>query len=144
MLALGAQTQLSLSLRSELASCEIARQAVGNLLASHSPSAQALYQVEVVLEEALMNQISHAFPDKSPDHPLQLVAEVVCDSVTLTFADHGVPFNPLQTDAPVFPTRLEDASPGGLGIFLTQKYAQSLAYVRLGSENRLTVVLALR
>ena len=135
---------LSLALTSELTSCEAARQAVVGFLARHQPSAKAIYQVELVLEEALMNQICHAFPDKRPDHPLQLRAEVANDSVVLTFSDKGLPFNPLDTRAPAFPTRLEEATPGGLGIFLTRKYAQSLAYQRLGDENQLTVVLGLR
>ena len=139
-----AATHLALTLRSELASCETARLAVQALLAKHRPSAKAVYQVEVVLEEALMNQIWHAFPDKLPNHPLQLRAEVANDTVALTFIDNGLPFNPLNIAPPKFPARLQDATPGGLGIFLTQKYAQSLVYERQGDENRLTVVLALR
>lgn len=135
---------LLLTLSSTLASCEQARLAVLAFLARHQPSAKAIYRLELVLEEALMNQIRHAFPDGRPDHWLRLGAQVVSDTVVLTFTDQGLPFNPLARSAPVFPTRLEDATPGGLGILLTRKYVQSAHYLREGEQNRLTLVLNLR
>ena len=134
---------LSLTLRSERASCERARLALLAFLAPRQPSDKAIFQIEVVLEESLMNQIWHAFPDQRTDHELGLRAEVVDDAVVLQFTDHGVHFNPLNVSAPKLPKRLEDATPGGLGIFLTRKYARSAAYQRCGDENRLTVVLGL-
>jgi len=136
--------ELALTLRCELAACEIAHQALRQLLEPHQPSARASFGLDVVLEELLMNQVMHAHPGAAGTATVALQARVADDALVLRFADDGIPFDPLSRPAPVAPTSLDDARPGGLGLHLLRRYARSLAYERVGGENRLTVVLALR
>lgn len=139
-----APAELSLTLRCELAALDVAHQALWRLLEPHQPSARASFGLDVVLEELLMNQILHAHPDTVGTPSVALQAWVAEDALVLRFADRGIAFDPLSRPAPVAPASLEEARPGGLGIHLLRRYARSLAYERVGGENRLTVELALR
>jgi anti-sigma regulatory factor (Ser/Thr protein kinase) len=141
---MGEPGRLDLLLKCELASCEVARLAALQYLAPYQPTPKAVYRLEVALEEVLMNQIMHAFKDSPAcDQTLQFSMQVHGDNVALHFADKGVAFNPLERAAPQLPTSLDDAVPGGLGIFLTRKFAKELSYVREGDTNCLTVIMAL-
>lgn len=135
---------LSLVLRCELASCTVAHEALQQLLAPHQPSARASFGLDVVLEELLMNQILHAHPAAVEPASVALQAWVADDALVMRLADRGIAFDPLSRPAPVTPVSLDEARPGGLGIHLLRRYARSLAYERIGGENQLTVVLALR
>jgi serine/threonine-protein kinase RsbW len=140
-----APAQLDLKLKCELASCEIARLAALQYLAPHQPTPKAVFQLELVLEEALMNQIMHAFKDApAGDNLVGFAMQMQGDSVILRFTDQGVAFNPLDRAPPRLPNSIDDAVPGGLGIFLTRKFAQSLSYSRTDGINCLTVVMGLR
>ncbi|MCE4557431.1 ATP-binding protein [Roseateles cellulosilyticus] len=136
--------ELSLALPCELASCDVARQALQRLIAPHEPSARAGFGLEVVLEELLMNQLLHAHPGGHASASVQLLAWVAGDTLLLQLADNGIPFDPLAQPAPVAPANLDDARPGGLGLHLLRRYVNTLAYERSNGENRLTVGLALR
>src|SRR5262249_54819016 len=137
-------SELSLTLRCELASLDVAHQALQRLIEPHRPSARVSFGLDVVLEELLMNQILHAHPDVVGMPTVTLRAWVAECARVLRFADRGIAFDPLSRPEPVAPASLEDARPGGWGIHLLRRYARSLAYERVGGENRLTVVLALR
>lgn len=134
---------LSLTLRCELAACETANLALQGLLEPHQPSARASFGVDVVLEELLMNQILHAHPNATSTPTVALQAWVADDALVLRFVDTGIAFDPLTRPAPVAPTSLDEARPGGLGLHLLRRYARTLDYQRLNDTNQLTVVLAL-
>ena len=59
--------------------------------------------------------------------------------LTIIFRDQGVPFNPLDRPDPDITLSAEDRSIGGLGIFLTKKYMDSIEYRYEGDENILTM-----
>ena len=135
---------LTLALRSERAACVTAQQALHRLLAPHQPSARASFGLDLVLEELLMNQAMHAHPGVAEPAPVALQAWVQDGALVLHLADDGVAFDPLARPAPVLPTSLDVAQPGGLGLHLVRRYARSLAYERRGGTNHLMVELALR
>ncbi|MFG6467910.1 ATP-binding protein [Roseateles sp. BYS87W] len=135
---------LVLSLLCELASCAVAHEALHALLAPHQPSARAMFGLDVVLEELLMNQILHAHPPEVERATVQLQAWVVHDALVLRLTDRGIAFDPLARPTPVAPATLDEARPGGWGIHLLRRYARALAYERVGEANQLTVELALR
>src|SRR5262249_41230832 len=122
--------ELSLTLRCELAACEIAHQALQRLLEPHQPSARASFGLDVGVEELLMNLIMHAHPGAAGTATVALQARVADDALVLRFADDGIPFDPLSRPTPVTPASLDEARPGGLGIHLLRRYARSLAYER--------------
>ncbi|MDO9314256.1 MAG: ATP-binding protein [Burkholderiaceae bacterium] len=134
-------SHLLLTLTNDRDGFDETRLAVLRLLAPHDPSAQLLFNVELILEESLMNVIWHAFPDKEA-HPITLNVRVEAEDIVMRFEDDGIAFDPLLAPAPTPPTSIDKAVPGGLGLMLVRKFARSVAYERHAGRNCLTVRVA--
>ena len=61
------------------------------------------------------------------------------DLLCIIFRDTGVPFNPLARPDPDITLSAQDRSIGGLGIYLTKKYMDSVEYRYEGDQNILTL-----
>jgi serine/threonine-protein kinase RsbW len=132
---------LRLTLPNDRAAIEPARQAVLQFLASHALGRHALYGVELVLEETLMNLIWHAFADDAR-HAIELTVRVKPDRIELRFEDDGVEFDPRHAGEPARPASLDEAAPGGLGLLLVRRFAASIDYERRDGRNHLTITVA--
>jgi serine/threonine-protein kinase RsbW len=130
-----------LQVPNDMAALEPARQAALDFVAGQGLSDRLVFQLELVLEEALMNRLWHAFPDGGR-HVTEVILQLLPDALVLQFEDDGVPFDPLQVAEPAPATSLAHARPGGLGLMLTRKAARTLHYERVDGHNRLTVQLA--
>ena len=135
-----AHPQLRLSLMNNRDACETARLAVVNFLASYQADAAAVFSVELILEEALMNAINHGQLDH--EHFIKFRLELQPAAIVLSFEDNGIAFDPTQPRLPELPKLIEMAAPGGLGLRLIRQYAESVAYERTQECNRLTVAVA--
>jgi serine/threonine-protein kinase RsbW/sigma-B regulation protein RsbU (phosphoserine phosphatase) len=123
------------------AALEPARQALLGFLSPLALSPKAVYGIELVLEEVLMNAVSYAYPEGG-EHAIELTVVVRPDHVALHFEDDGVAFDPLQAPLPVQPPTIDDASPGGRGLLLVRSFAKAATYQRSGGRNRLTIDIA--
>ena len=61
-------------------------------------------------------------------------------TVTFRMTDKGVPFDPLQKPDPDITLSAEERDIGGLGIFITKKTMDSIAYAYENGENQLTMM----
>ena len=86
-------------------------------------------KLSVVVEELVLNIVDYSNSD-------YLDVEIMRDEkcITLRFRDGGVPFNPLEKEAPDFSIPMEDRKIGGLGIFLVTKYMDTVTYEHAGGE----------
>lgn len=72
-------------------------------------------------------------------------AEIFCNFdlqssvLTIEFCDWGVPFNPLKKEDPDLSLSAEERKIGGLGIFLTKKFMDSLTYKYENYQNKLKI-----
>ena len=123
------------------AALEALRLAVLEFLAPLSPSARAVYAIELVLEEVLTNQFKYAHADAAAP-PSELPVRVEPDEVVLYFEDSGIAFDPLQADPPRPPKSIDDAPVGGLGLVLVRSFAKSATYERRDGRNCLTIGVA--
>jgi anti-sigma regulatory factor (Ser/Thr protein kinase) len=57
---------------------------------------------------------------------------------TLNFIDTGTKFNPLERKDPNIHESVEERDIGGLGIYMTKKFADELKYEYVGNMNILT------
>jgi anti-sigma regulatory factor (Ser/Thr protein kinase) len=94
----------------------------------------------LLLEEALMNVAMHAF-DEPQGRLIELGVRLPPGEIEITVSDDGRPFDPLPAPLPARAATLAETEPGGLGLQLLRRFASSLAYVREGGRNRLTVRL---
>lgn len=134
---------LRLSLPNRLDSLEFARLALHDYLAPLALSAKVWFKLELVLEETLMNISLHAFSDADP-HQIGLQVGYDGQALYLRFEDDGLPFDPSLAAAPVLPTSIAEASPGGLGLMLVRKQARAVDYARVDGRNQLTITLDYR
>jgi sigma-B regulation protein RsbU (phosphoserine phosphatase) len=133
--------RLQLSVGNRLAALEPTRLAVREFLSPYRLSAEAIYGVELVLEEILVNAIAYAFP-AGGEHSIALTIEVLPDTLQLRFEDRGVAFDPLHTRASAAPTAIGRAPLGGRGLLLVRKFARAADYRRSHDRNQLTITLA--
>jgi len=132
---------LRLRVPAERHALEPTRLAVVQFLERWTLDARALFNVELVLEETLLNASLHAFDGPGP-HAVALQVRVQPDAVLLQFEDEGRAFNPLQAAEPVRRASIAEAQPGGLGLMLVRKLARAVEYRRVDGHNQLTVAVA--
>ena len=106
---------------------------------------EALGRLDVCLNEALANVLSHGGPDATADPiRLRLLVENLRQSIasaTLTVCDGGVKFDPTAFTPSPLPNSLDDAQPGGLGIILIRGSANELAYRYVAGTNQLDMTV---
>ena len=102
-------------------------------------SASDQWEIDVAVEEIFINIASYAYDrvaglavvcvDVSPDPA----------SVTITFMDRGIPYNPLANPDPDISSPLPERKRGGLGIFVAKQYMDDIAYQYKDGQNILTL-----
>jgi anti-sigma regulatory factor (Ser/Thr protein kinase) len=101
-------------------------------------SSRTVHAVQLCLEEAVTNVVSHAFA-LGTVHDVQITLWRDDPILYAEVTDDGVPFDPMTYELPAAPKDLESAPIGGLGIKLMRSFANGIAYRRCGAMNRLTL-----
>ena len=107
-------------------------------LAPLNPSPKARRQLLVAADEILTNVASYAYPPDAPGE-LQVTLRHAEGTLSLTFADRGVPYDPLSAPPPDLSLPLAERAPGGLGLFIVRKTMDAVAYRRDDDRNVLTL-----
>ena len=96
-------------------------------------------QVQIAVEEIFVNIASYAYQPGTGK--ADILVETVKDprSVTITFKDRGVPYDPLAKEDPDISLSAEDRPIGGLGIFMTKKSMDEMKYEYRDGQNVLTI-----
>lgn len=100
-----------------------------------------LYKIDLAAEEIFVNIAHYAYKDKLPEEggSVWLNCSMENDTLTMIFKDTGIPFNPLAKADPDITLSAEERNIGGLGIFLTKKYMDSIDYKYEDGANILTM-----
>lgn len=100
-----------------------------------------LYNLTMACEEIVVNVISYAYPDKEGDIEIEYRKLKNKKGLEIDFVDWGIPFNPLEKEAPDLKVPIEDRKIGGLGIHLVSKTMDEVFYKRMDDMNCLTIKL---
>ena len=92
-------------------------------------------KLALVLEEAVMNVISHAFAGRRPPHTIRVSLEVGTAIIAAEITDNGRPFDPSTAPPPDLSAPLEQRDPGGLGIHLIRTMMDRVDYRRAAGQN---------
>ena len=99
--------------------------------AEHAVPADQLYRLDLCLNEALANIITHGGP-AARESAVRLALSIGADDegnrAELRISDAGQAFNPLLALARDPATSLSDALPGGLGLTMMSGYSDRLDY----------------
>ena len=96
-------------------------------------------QIDLAVEEIFVNIANYAYqPGKGP---ATVRVEVKPDgsAVSITFIDHGVPYDPLAKEDPDVTLSAEERQIGGLGIYMVKKSMDNMTYEYKDNKNILTI-----
>lgn len=96
------------------------------------------YQIELSLEEALVNIINYAYPEKPGE--LEILCSKKPNTFVITIKDWGIPFDPTEQQRSLqHETPVEKRKVGGLGLFFIHELMDDVSYTHDGKANILTL-----
>ncbi|MBQ5423413.1 MAG: ATP-binding protein [Clostridiales bacterium] len=101
-------------------------------------SVKAQMQIDIAIEEIFVNIAHYAYPEAEGEAVIS-VDSGEGPSVTITFEDEGIPYDPLKNEDPDITLSAEDRPIGGLGIFMVKKSMDEVSYEYKDGKNRLTI-----
>ena len=100
---------------------------------------KAQMQLDVAVEEIFVNIASYAYPEGTGQASVRLAIDEEKKEVSITFADSGVPYDPLAKEDPDITLSAAEREIGGLGIFMVKKSVDDIRYEYRDSQNILTI-----
>lgn len=97
------------------------------------------YPVRLACEEVVVNIISYAYP-AGVDGYIELDVADEDMHLRIELSDGGLPFNPIERQAPDVTQRLEDRDIGGLGIYLVLQMMDRVTYLYEEGKNKLILI----
>ena len=92
-----------------------------------------------VIDELFGNIAQYAYNPETGPATVRVEVSDAPISVTITFMDHGVPYDPLQKEDPDITLSAEERGSGGLGIFMVKKTMDEITYEYKDGQNILRI-----
>ena len=96
--------------------------------------------ISVAIEEVFVNVAHYAYGGGEGDMTLGIGFDDETRTITFRMTDRGVPFDPLKKPDPDITLSADEREIGGLGIFITKKTMDTVAYAYENGENILTMI----
>ena len=100
---------------------------------------KAQMQIDVAIEEIFVNIAHYAYPSGNGEAWISIETDNDKKSVSITFEDQGIPYDPLKNKDPDITLSAEERPIGGLGIFMVKKSMDDVSYEYSDGKNRLTI-----
>ena len=100
---------------------------------------KAQMQIDIAVEEIFVNIASYAYTPGVGNAVVRFESSRDPASVTITFIDSGVPYDPVQKDDPDVTLSAEERGIGGLGIYMAKKAVDDMKYVYRDGQNILSI-----
>ena len=101
-------------------------------------SPELVFNLNLVLEEAVSNVILYAYP-KEEHQTISLIARKKDGQLLFILTDSGKEFDPTQAPDADITLSAEERPIGGLGIFLIRQIMNTVEYQRIEGKNVLTL-----
>lgn len=99
-----------------------------------SLSPELIFNLNLVLEEAVSNVILYAYP-KEEHQEISLSVQKKGNSIILILTDSGMEFDPTLIPDADITLSAEERQIGGLGIFLIRQIMNKVEYQRINGQN---------
>ena len=132
---------LSQTIGNTLASLPPLTTAVNRFLDQHALPREAIFRVNLAIEEIITNIIKYGYDDTAP-HAITVHLALLPHTIRLQLQDDGHPFDPLQSPEPDIHVPLDERKIGGLGLLLVRETAGRIAYRRENGANILEIDIA--
>lgn len=100
---------------------------------------KAQVQIDIAIDELFGNIAQYAYNPETGPATVRVEVSDAPISVTITFMDHGVPYDPLQKEDPDITLSAEERGSGGLGIFMVKKTMDEITYEYKDGQNILHI-----
>lgn len=134
-----AETKSEITLEALDKNLEAAQEFVRNQVVQLCSDVTAHLQIDLAVEEIFVNIAHYAYAPQTGSVTITCKVSTEPARLTVSFADSGKPFNPLEKPDPDVTLSSEERSIGGLGIFLVKKYMSSVNYDYKDGKNILTL-----
>jgi anti-sigma regulatory factor (Ser/Thr protein kinase) len=130
---------VDLVIHNDLAEIAVVRDALDQLGSDLQVPMSALMPLQVALDEVVSNVVKYSWPDGGK-HEVFVRITVSATGVALDIFDDGRPFDPRVAPEPIPPPKGHRPRPGGVGIHMTKKLVDNLAYERVGGHNHTSLI----
>ena len=96
-------------------------------------------RIEVAVEEIFSNIANYAYNPMTGSATVSVELSENPLKIILSFSDNGKPYNPLAKEDPNVKLAVSERKRGGLGIFMTKKFMDNVAYEYKDGMNILTI-----
>ncbi len=97
------------------------------------------FNLNLVLEEALINIISYAYPNGEKGE-IALSAKLIENKIMFEITDSGIEFDPTKVQKPNIELNSDERPIGGLGVFIIHQIMDQVQYQRIDGKNVLTLI----
>lgn len=104
--------------------------------------ADAIFKIELVLDELMNNTIDYGYPDGG-EGEIHVAIERLPGRVTIDYADDARLFDPLGLPEPDITLGIDERKPGGLGVHLIRKLMSESRYTVERDRNHIRLGLVL-
>jgi serine/threonine-protein kinase RsbW len=130
--------RIRLSISAELSELAPASERIRSFLSDQGMDKDALFAVDMVIEEIATNSIKYGFRGMQKG-TITMEATATATHAELVIEDNGGAFNPTKAPDPDVHRPLEDMPIGGLGIHLVRALTDAFDYQRVNDCNRVSV-----
>lgn len=96
-------------------------------------------QIDVAIDELFGNIAHYAYAPGTGEATVRFTFDTDTRTVSISFVDGGIPFDPLSQAAPDINAPAEARAVGGLGIYLVRKTMDRVDYRYADGKNILTI-----
>ena len=133
-----AKKEFSFELKSSLTELDILCEKLEEIGQTIGLSKKLIFEVNLALDELFTNIISYGFGDDQ-EHIIKVTITPQNDTLCMCIEDDGIPFNPIEFEAPDVACSVENCKIGGLGIHIIRKLMDEICYQRCDDKNILTL-----
>ena len=127
-----------LKLKSSLSELESLRDSLAQFGETHRLTRKNIFDINLVLDELFTNVVSYGCSDNA-ECVLRVAISKDHKTLTLQVEDCGIPFNPMDAEAPDLEKGIEERAIGGMGIHIVKSLMDDIQYQRKKDMNILTL-----
>ena len=128
-----------LTLEATVANTETVTAFVEDFLNEIGCSMRVITQINVAVDELFSNIANYAYKPKTGQATVSLAMSGDGKTLTVTFTDSGVPYNPLAKKDPDVTLSADERQIGGLGIYMVKKTMDDVTYEFKDGKNILSI-----
>lgn len=133
-----------ISIENRIAEMGRLMEAAQGFLAERGLGDDAVFSVQLALDEMVTNLIRYGYEDATVLHAIDISIRLEQDQAVVLIEDDARPFDPTSAPTPDTSGPLSQRPIGGLGIHLVRHVVEDMRYQRVGERNRLELRISTR